>query len=202
LEGWKVGRLGSWEVGKLGSWEVGKLGSWEVGRTRINLQNKYMSSTDTQSTVRKIFKDYLEKNHQRKTEERFNILDEIYTFEEHFDVESLYTQMKKKGFTISRATLYNTIELLLDCSLIKRHQFGKNLSRFERSYSYRQHDHLICEDCEHVFEFCDPRIQQIQSVMGDILKFNVTSHSLNLYGKCRELGEKGDCKYRKTVETL
>jgi len=158
-----------------------------------------MATTDIHSTVRKIFKDYLEKNNHRKTEERFFILDEIYNLDEHFDVESLFAHMKKKGSHISRATIYNTLELLLDCSLITKHQFGKNISRFERSYSYRQHDHLICDDCEHVFEFCDPRIQQIQSVMGEILKFNITSHSLNLYGKCKEFDEKGYCKYRKTA---
>jgi Fur family ferric uptake transcriptional regulator len=156
-------------------------------------------ATDIHSTVRKIFREYLEKKGHRKTEERFNVLDEIYNLNEHFDVESLFAQMKQKGFRISRATIYNTIELLLDCDLLAKHQFGKNASRFERSYSFRQHDHLICQDCEHVFEFCDPRIQQIQSMMGDLLKFEVTHHSLNLFGRCRELSEKGVCKNLKTV---
>lgn len=154
---------------------------------------------DAHSTVRKIFKEYLEKNNHRKTDERFNILDEIYSISEHFDVESLYSHLIQKGYHISRATVYNTLELLLECELISKHQFGKNSSRFERSYAYRQHDHLICQDCEHVFEFCDPRIQQIQSVMGDILKFNITHHSLNLFGKCRELKDKGVCKHLKTA---
>jgi Fur family ferric uptake transcriptional regulator len=104
--------------------------------------------------------------------------------------------MKGKGHRISRATLYNTIELLLDSELITRHQFGKNLALFERSYAYRQHDHLICQDCEHIFEFCDPRIQQIQTMMGDILQFDVASHSLHLFGHCRELKLKGTCKHR------
>ena len=158
-----------------------------------------MPTKNVHSIVRKIFKDYLEKNNHRKTEERFNILDEIYNLNEHFDVESLFVYMKKKGFQISKATIYNTIELLIDCSLLTRHQFGKNASRFERSYSFRQHDHLICEDCEKVFEFCDPRIQQIQSVMGDLLKFDITHHSLNLFGKCRELIVSGSCNNRKTA---
>ena len=153
-----------------------------------------MSATDIHTSVRKIFTDYLEKNSHRKTEERFNILDEIYNLKDHFDVESLFVHLTNKGFKVSRATVYNTLELLLDCELITRHQFGKNISRYEKSYAYRQHDHLICEDCEHVFEFCDPRIHQIQSTMGEILKFDITHHSLNLFGKCRELQNTGQCK--------
>jgi Fur family ferric uptake transcriptional regulator len=157
--------------------------------------------SEVQTTVRKVFRDYLEKNSHRKTEERFNILDEIYTMNEHFDIDSLYIHMQQKGYHLSRATIYNTIELLIDCQLITRHQFGKNLSRYERSFAFKQHDHLICEDCEHVFEFCDPRIQQIQSTMGEILKFNITHHSLNLFGKCRELTTVGACQYRKPKKT-
>ncbi len=156
-----------------------------------------MSTTNIQQTVRKIFKEYLEKKNLRKTEERFNILEVIYSLKEHFDVESLFSQIKKRKLPMSRATIYNTLELLLDCGLITRHQFGKNISRFETSYSFRQHDHLICEDCEKVFEFCDPRIHQIQSTMGDILEFQITHHSLNLFGKCRELKDTGFCKKQK-----
>src|ERR1043165_7558238 len=152
-------------------------------------------SGDIKQKVRKIFTEYLEKNSQRKTRERFAILDEVYSINEHFDVESLYTHLKKKKYQVSRATVYNTIELLLDCNLIMRHQFGKNLARFEKSYSYKQHDHLICENCEHIFEFCDPRVQQIQSMIGGLLHFNVTHHALHLFGKCNELEQKGKCQY-------
>ena len=158
-----------------------------------------MATKEVHATVHRIFKDYLEKNSHRKTDERFSVLEEIYNMDEHFDVESLFVHMKQKGSRISRATIYNTIELLLDCDLVSKHQFGKNISRFERAYSFRQHDHLICQDCEHVFEFCDPRIQQIQSMMGDLLHFEVTHHSLNLFGKCKELVEKGTCKHRKSA---
>ena len=145
--------------------------------------------------VMNIFSNHLEMNSFRKTPERFAILEEIYKRTDHFDAEALYIHMKTRNYRVSRATVYNTLELLVNCDLVKKHQFGKNLAQYEKSYGYKQHDHVICAHCSKVVEFCDPRIQQIKTMVGDLLNFEITHHALNLYGIC------GTCKKERETTT-
>lgn len=135
--------------------------------------------------VHRLFAEFLKVRGQRQTAERLAVLNSLYASGEHLDADTLFSHLKADGVSVSRATVYNTLELLIECDLVVKHQFGKAQARYERAFAYWQHDHLLCIDCGEIFEFCDPRIQGIQETVAEIYGFEIAQHALNMYGRCR-----------------
>jgi len=132
---------------------------------------------------KELLNQYLVENNLRQTPERYIILKYIYQINTHFDIDFLYNSINKKE-KISKATIYNNLEILSQAKLIKTSSFNNNKILYEKSLNKKQHDHLICNDCGEIFEFCDPRVKNILDGLEKITDFKVHSHSLNVYGKC------------------
>ncbi len=140
-----------------------------------------VDQVDTYEIVKKHFSDYLEKKKQRKTNERFAILKEIFAMDGHFDVETLYMKMRNSNYKVSKATLYNTIELMLECKLVSKLKFNENSNIYEKSYYFKQHDHVLVLETKEILEFCDPRIEEIKRSLEIQFNIRIFDHSLTFY---------------------
>lgn len=146
-------------------------------------KEKQLEREEILALVRSQFTKHLESKGLRKTPERFAILELIHKNKGHFDVEALHELMQTK-YRVSRATLYNTLELLLECNLVIKHQIGNEPAKFERTID-NNHHHLICAKCGSFKEFGDESIKKLihnKSLRG----FQVSHFSLYIYGICNK----------------
>ncbi len=147
-----------------------------------------MPEEKSKETVKQLFIQFLETRKLRKTPERFAILEKIYTISHHFDIENLYEAMIENGYRVSKATVYNTIDLLVEANLVRKHQFGSNLAQYERAYNTNHH-HLICMKCGKVREIKDLDLMNTLSTRK-FNKFSASYYTLYVYGICSRCNTK------------
>jgi Fur family ferric uptake transcriptional regulator len=141
-----------------------------------------------------VFRTFLKQGKNRITPERFEVLDAALEHDGHFGADDLFILLKNLKSKVSRATVYNTLELLAQCDLLSKRNFGDNLNRFESNFKRQTHDHLICVDCGKIVEFSDPRLIKIPQEVSDKLGFEMDSYSFNIFARCKNQKE---CKKRK-----
>ncbi|MDX2127972.1 MAG: transcriptional repressor [Chloroherpetonaceae bacterium] len=146
-------------------------------------------------SVETIFYDFLKKKGYRSTPERALILKEIYAAPGHFDADEIFIKLKQKGGNISRATVYNTLDLLVECNLVSQNSFGHKHLHYERVYGYEHHDHIVCNECGEIFEFSSPEIETEQEKICRQLGFELQRHTLQMFCHCNKI----DCEYKKNV---
>ncbi|MGA7720951.1 MAG: transcriptional repressor [Ignavibacteriaceae bacterium] len=131
-----------------------------------------------------IFKNFLKSGNHRVTPERFEVLDAAVEYQGHFGADDLYIVMKNQKSRVSRATVYNTLELLVECNLVGKRNFGDNITRYEINLKKQKHDHLICVDCGRIVEFINPKINALPDEICNELGFKVESYSFNIFARC------------------
>jgi Fur family ferric uptake transcriptional regulator len=128
----------------------------------------------------------------RATPERFAVLDAVLQSQGHFDAEALYYRMLTSGVKVSRATVYNTLDLLGDCGLVSKYRFAESTSRYEKAFGRPHHHHLICLECGDIIEFVNERLEHIQDEVCKEEQFNAQSSTMQIFGTCSKCTTKGE----------
>lgn len=140
-----------------------------------------------------IFISYLKKEKHRITPERFEVLDAALEYAGHFSADALFIALKNNKSKVSRATVYNTLELLEKCNLLRGRNFSRSTKQYESNLKKQNHDHLICVDCGKIVEFMNPSIDKIQKQICKDLGFEApASYSFNIFTRCKN---KNNCKH-------
>lgn len=129
-------------------------------------------------------KYYLTQNGLRLTRQREVILQAFLEAEGHVSAEDLYRRVTEEDPTIGLATVYRTLNLLVESGLAQRRQFGEGQGRFEHVLDQEHHDHLVCTRCGSIAEFYSPEIEHLQEEVSRQKRFRIFSHRLELYGLC------------------
>jgi Fur family ferric uptake transcriptional regulator len=139
------------------------------------------------------FTQYLTEKSLRKSTVRYMILEHICHIRGHFDVEMLLQQLDEHHFRVSRASIYNIIELLMDAGLIIRHQFSSQLVQYELKFVAATHHHAVCTYCGAVREFKNDKTSK-EIANHKIIKFAYEYHAVYVYGICSK------CKFRLNLQ--
>ncbi|NOZ24582.1 MAG: transcriptional repressor [Nitrospirae bacterium] len=133
-----------------------------------------------------VFRDFLQEKGLKLTRERKVILEEVFRHDDHFDIDEFYLKIKQKGLKVSRASIYRTLPLLLECGLVDEVKTTERQAFYEHIHGRRHHDHLVCLSCGKVIEFYSPAIERLQEEICRRRRFKSLRHVLEIQGHCKD----------------
>ena len=147
----------------------------------------------TLDRLRARLQTYMLKKGLRSTAQRRLIVDTFFEGSPHITIEDLLSEVRERDRGIGYATVYRTLKLLAECGVASERRFGDGLSRYELADdASTHHDHLICASCGKIIEFEEPKIEELQDAVAKRYGFRLTSHKLEMYGKCAECQKAAD----------
>ena len=129
------------------------------------------------------FKDALKANNMKFTPQRLSILQEVVESKEHRECDEIYTSLKEQNQNVSRATVYRTMDFLVDNDFARKIDIGDGKSRYETKINHPHHDHMICVDTGKIIEFVSPEIEQIQDEIAEQKGYKIIKHVHQLFVK-------------------
>lgn len=142
------------------------------------------SPDQIRSAAERRFRAYLHGRGLKITRERREILAEVFSSQDHFDVRGILRRMRGKGRNVSRATVYRTVDLLVDAKLLARLEFGDGEARYELLAGRARHEHLVCTDCGRIIEFTGGEIEKLLRTVAQQHQFETDSHHVQVFGRC------------------
>jgi len=131
-----------------------------------------------------ILRDFLKQKGLRLTPQRETILKTFISNEGHVGIEDLINSAKASDPSIGVATVYRTINLLIECGLARENSLPDGKRFYERMYRQGHHDHLVCNNCGKIVEFEHPLIEKFQKEVAISHDFMLENHKMALYGLC------------------
>jgi len=138
----------------------------------------------------RIFKEFLEKKGLKFTKERVAILKEVFSNHGHFDLDDLLIKMRRKGVRVSKASIYRTLPLLLECGLVEQVERVDKHAHYEHTFGHGHHDHLICIKCGKVIALFSEKLERLQENLCKKENFRSVTHTLEIKGYCTKCNAK------------
>jgi Fur family ferric uptake transcriptional regulator len=138
--------------------------------------------------------DFIRKNGRRRTAQRDIIINVAFSKDEHFTAEELFERVRAADACTSRATVYRTLGLLVEASLLRAIDLGDNQTTYDPNFLDKpSHNHLVCIDCGRVVEFEDAHIEMLNACVTRRLGFKPIRQALKIEATCEQLRTKGRC---------